>query len=411
MAVCNLFKKLENNTGNFLLFSQYVEDLTLSSTQSDIYRVVPSKFITLNLNYENFDNMSFPKFLQDYYENGCAFLKMQSDITWDPTISKNLFWNALFDKQLITKGTTTINEKEFIFCNEMKSVHDINIYSYDRYNDMGYGEIYCYIPTDSKSYYIGYNENNINTDKYYKFTDKYNIGYSDQDNINTEVCNINIDEELTYYPEAKCEFSFDGSLTNEVNESEDKYDFNTIILLYDVYIKDTNTNELIPKYTNIPMGIHVCGVIDGQTTSNVNTKFVSNPDIYGAGTSYGLRVCTRFTATPNSDNIKTVDITADNDQIFASNCIIMSEMAKTLTAVNNLVEKMTNNLQTPKELLAIFKNGRTNVPYTKQIGGEPYWFVNGRNTGELATKVDVYSNYTDEEMQAGIDEFEEKLGH
>ena len=31
-----------------------------------------------------------------------------------------------------------------------------------------------------------------------------------------------------------------------------------------------------------------------------------------------------------------------------------------------------------KELLSIFKNNKTNVPYVKDINGKDYWFVNGK---------------------------------
>ena len=59
MAVCNIFGHLKYNTGNFLTFSQYVEDLTRESTQSVYYRVTPSKFVALDVDYSNFNDYKY----------------------------------------------------------------------------------------------------------------------------------------------------------------------------------------------------------------------------------------------------------------------------------------------------------------------------------------------------------------
>ena len=46
--------------------------------------------------------------------------------------------------------------------------------------------------------------------------------------------------------------------------------------------------------------------------------------------------------------------------------------------MDQIVNKTYNDGQNYKDLLAIFKNQRVNVPYIKYINGEKYWFVNGR---------------------------------
>ena len=111
MAVCNLFKKLTKNTGTFLLFSQYNEDLTKMVTQPGSYRVAPSRFIALDVNYKNLGvegsdlNVIVPQILQNNFENGCAYLRSvyegEFESKWTPEISKNLFWNTLLDSGLI----------------------------------------------------------------------------------------------------------------------------------------------------------------------------------------------------------------------------------------------------------------------------------------------------------------------
>ena len=83
MAVCNRFNELSSNSGNFLMFSQYVEDITCNFVNSTSYKVVPSKFIALNIDYSLLNipsvgdsrdlNVDIPMYFQNYYENACAY--------------------------------------------------------------------------------------------------------------------------------------------------------------------------------------------------------------------------------------------------------------------------------------------------------------------------------------------------
>ena len=87
MAICNLFSDLTKNTGNFLMFSQYTEDLTKYAVEQEAYKVMPSKFIAMDVNYstvrENIEenkwnttanglNGDIPRYLQHYFDNSCA---------------------------------------------------------------------------------------------------------------------------------------------------------------------------------------------------------------------------------------------------------------------------------------------------------------------------------------------------
>lgn len=166
MAVCNIFNKLNKLTGNFLTFSQYSEDLTKGATQYEAYRVVPSKFIVMNIDYEkvkdklysydineNIDlNRDIPKYFQDYFENGCAFLKKNYKGDWTPKQASNMFWNTLYKADMLT---TTTEDNSNYFINEVRYIGDINIQSYDEKAGEGYNEIYCYIPSEAKAYKYG----------------------------------------------------------------------------------------------------------------------------------------------------------------------------------------------------------------------------------------------------------------
>ena len=52
---CNLFKPIgsgDAHVGEFLMFSQYTEDITKEQSMKSGYRVIPSKFVALNLNID-----------------------------------------------------------------------------------------------------------------------------------------------------------------------------------------------------------------------------------------------------------------------------------------------------------------------------------------------------------------------
>ena len=97
MAVCNIFNNLTKSTGTFLMFSQYTEDLAKWQTESIYHKIVPSKFIALDINPGDYNNTSLPRLFQVRYENACACYKNESEFAWLPEYSKRLFWNTMFE--------------------------------------------------------------------------------------------------------------------------------------------------------------------------------------------------------------------------------------------------------------------------------------------------------------------------
>ena len=419
MATCNLFNPISDNTGNFLLFAQYANDLTKSATHTDPYRVIPSKFVVLNLDYSDFDDKSITKLIQNYYENACAYFKNNefkySIIEtapygeWTPEVSKNLFWRCLKENNLITKQEISVGDRSYNYCPEMLYCGDINIQTNNIYNGDGFNEIYCYIPNSNNCSYIGCEfREDSDTDAKYTYDSEYVIGYENNEELGDIV---KLEPPITYNANAVAQFSFDGNSLNTDPNPLTKYEFNTVILLYDIYVKNEEDTDWVPEYQNIPMGIHFCGHISEGKITNPITIFVSNADIYDQGTSYGLKVCMRYTATSDS-NISHIDITSENDSIFPGFCIVMSEMSKTLDKMNDVITGVYANSQISKELLAIFKNERVNVPYIKWVGKEPnkepYWFINGRNTGVVATRTADITNYDNEtEVKPELERLEE----
>ena len=287
MAVCNIFKTLTKETGTFLTFSQYMEDLTKWQTESKYHKVIPSKFIALDCKLSDYDNTSFPKYLQNKFENACAVFKNRGwdpeyseTSIWSPEYSKTLFWNAMFDSGFITR----VQEEDSLpYVKEIKYVGDINLQSYNNVDGVGYSEIYCHIPNEASSYRYFFNTKDLLSGVNYT-TESGEIiqGYQE--------CELNGDEkmqdEYQYSLQKAYNFSWEDQTINSIKLEDKSFNINLIIVLYDVL------NEDDEKYTGIPMGIYITGLIDG--TGNIQNniiKYVSNEDIYNSGTSYGFGRC------------------------------------------------------------------------------------------------------------------------
>lgn len=358
------------------MFSQYVEDITKNFSEGDAnYKIVPSRFIALDVNYLNLDfdllgksesqdidsdllNSIIPRYFQNYFENGCAYGRGLDDFDWTPEKAKNLFWNSMWDAGFLTSS----NDDDVKKINEIVYYGDINMHSYNEHKGMGYGEIYCYIPTDAGRV----NCQVINTET----TDRNSIvnpnnrleGYDDINNLSK-----------TYFYNQDFVMSFDSDRIGDLNrEQVDKYNINTIVILYDIFIKLNDEWQIV--YKNIPMGMYIAGkFVDNQLT-NIITKFVSTS--YGNGTSYGLRICTRFSVSPNGVILNTIDVTPDEN--YVNYCQLMTGMNENLSKMMDVVKSSHDTTNQYKDLLSIVKNNRTNVPYVRNVNGDDCWFVNGR---------------------------------
>lgn len=426
MAICNLFSELTKNTGNFLMFSQYTEDLTRYAVEQESYKVMPSKFIAMDVDYSavknkidennwntttNGLNSDIPKYLQNYFENGCAYLRGHYDIDednkidWYPGITSNLFWRTLSDIGMISFRDVTEGGNGYV--NEFRYIGDINIQSYDNKDGSGYGEIYCYIPTDECAYQYEVLIEDNEDEVIFENENDYLEGYP------TEL--IGVAYPKTYTPERKYTFQYEdlydqGRFHFEKDSTyNEKYNINTIIILYDIYVQDSETGDWIRSEMNrdIPLGIYFTGKFDSDEIGNPITKYITNESAFGMGTSYGLRICTRFAVTPQS-MLQPIDVQMSNEN-YSAFCQVMTELSETHAKMNKVVENIIKNSQDIKDTLAVFKNTKVNVPYLKEINGSNYWFVNGKNIG-IATvpgSGDCDCDPADfNEVQDAIDTFE-----
>lgn len=397
MAVCNIFNSLANTTGTFLTFSQYVEDLTQWSVKGSSRRVVPSKYVAVELNTKNrpFSNFTLPKYLIDAFENGCAKFREQSS-TWNAYNSAELFWDALFQARLLSIDESTL------IVDGIKYVGDINLQSYDEFDGMGYAEIYCHIPNEAcrKEYSLlvtkpesGDNFVKVSVDKDDK-DDNILCGYIDGELNGRE----KLDQSCTYLISKSINdrfYTFNwNDPKNPPKSVADKYfDINALIILYNIY---GSSNELIAE--DIPMGMYITGTIDdNKTITNSIRKYVSNEDIYNTGTSYGLRICSRFITSPYSDNYIVKEVTFE-DNNYADLTKVLAKMSISQQKMDSILSKTISGDQHMKEVLSIFKNNRTNVPYIRTINGINYWFVNGRMINSAVVDNNNCDAYTETEL-------------
>ena len=412
MAVCNLFNELSNPSGNFLMFSQYVEDITCNYTDGDNWKVVPTQFVALNIDYSTLKkdyvlndpncfvnrvlnggndtlNSGIPKYFQNCFENACAYAR-KNKTNWNPKISRNLFWNSMFDGKFITSAKYGSDSGDKKFVPEIVYYGDINMHSYNEHQGMGYGEIYCYIPTDAPKMTCQVIENE---DREFDKTNKSLLleGYTDQ-SIENYV--------QTYCYNDDFLMSFDDDTIASFNPSNDtKYNINTIVVLYSIFNKLNDT--WVPLYTSIPLGIYFAGKFeDDGKLSNEVIKHVSTS--YGTGTSYGLRLCTRLSATSAGKIINTDIITDDSG--YTNICQLMTAMNANMSQMLEISKAAINTTQSYKETLASIKNNRTNVPYVKDVNGVDCWFVNGRFVSAVNKGLEVSCiNYDESTIQKRLD--------
>lgn len=414
MAVCNLFKDLTNPSGNFLMFSQYIEDITHNQVEGENWRVIPTRFVALDIDYSDLSdlvldnntaqklNCDVPRYFQNYFENACAYGRSKTDWNglnvkrWDSNISKNLFWNSMFAGNFIHSedyGSAANNVK---YIPEVKFFGDIDMHSYNEHKGMGYGEIYCYIPSDAEKMncQVVINEDtNTDTTNNSIFLEGY---------PNTPLGNYSTE----YVFENKYKMSFDNpDIDNLLNGSETRYNINTIVVLYSVFVEKIktevveNTTNRVTEwellYDNIPMGMYIMGTFDNDNKlSNTTTKYVTTS--YNTGTSYGLRICNRFSATGNGTLFNT-DIVID-DSSYTNLCQLMSKMNENLSLMLDITKTTAGLTEQYKELESRLTNQKHNVPYVRNIDGIDYWFVNGKKLtavgGEVSTGCDYLSPET-----------------
>lgn len=400
MAICNIFKKLTKETGTFLTFGQYMDDLTEWQTKSKFHKIVPSKFIAIDDRSKYYTNSTLPRFFQEFFENACACYKNDKNIEWNPEYAKILFWNSMFKSGIITK----IEKDETDYnIDGIKYVGDINIQSFNEVDGMGYSEIYCNIPNEAASYIYSMRRGkpiNVNVNRIIRHTGDFLEGMREDELNGLERLEIITPsaadkEAYEYLLDQYYDFSWDRTDIDGVKYKTDEtqYNINIIVLLYDIW----NDSEVI--YSGVPLGMYITGLIDNSgNIQNSITKYVSNEDIYNSGTSYGIRICSRYVASPIEDNYIIKEVTCENNN-NADLSRALTQMSISQNKMDEIVNKKYNTDQNYKQLLSIFKNSRTNTPYIKQVNDSNYWYINGKMVGPSINLEGLFEPYTIDELE------------
>ena len=441
MSKCNIFKPLSNPTGEFLMFSQYTEDLTKEQAGKSTYRVVPSKFVALELNLEyafgpdgplargNFSRtydeyaLTFnesvvtgldaiiPQIFQSYYENIIAYHRNgntkdeedTTDITHDGEADKNnrtiefsteMLWSTLQRFGLVNKTNTP----GFPTFEEVKYIGDINIHSNRQVDSFNYDEVFCYIPTESDAYYYpiykferegGATTHHMEGDTIegwnaVSYPQQYPLNIGNIKSVNTGTEGFVLGDEMP-----DMEWNEQIPVPRNMDEKghlrpNSEYNINAIIVYYDI-LQSAPDGGLTYPHRYRPMGIYLTGPVgfrdDGSSPflKNTITKYITNNDAYGQGSSFGLRIMSRYASTPNATNnsIEVSTETGDYEAIATS----MGVIADAIASINKQYAGAYKMNQLYKDHLAMFRNHRVNVPYPRVVDGVRYWFVNGRNTG------------------------------
>ena len=415
---CNLLKPVDSLTGTFFMFSQYTQDLTKQYTQCDKWRCIPSKFAALHLNIGDKNAKKLGEIFQNYFENACTFMRSLDEYEWKPEDARVLLFQTLQKFDLMKVEKDVIDDEGVVrngVSPQLQFIGDINIYSYEELKDgMGYNEIYCYIPNDAKAkdYQLSaieekdiyaqalpvpeggapYMISGYQGQTSYNKLSWYLDGYTDDNTKDASkvYCIGKYDQNLSKYtliPQilGNHNESFNESSNDSIRKENEKeltnFSVNAIVVFYDIVSKNGAENDQVLHY-NVPLGIYFTGApVDGKLTNEI-TKYISSDEVYNQGTSYGLRICSRFLSHPNSTDA--VEVSATGSTNISELAPVLEKMGETLSSIQDVLAQDDKMYHLVKDHLVMLKNNRVNVPYVRQVGNKKYWFVNDKNTGAVA---------------------------
>ena len=415
MGKCNLFAPVSQPTGNFLLFSQYSEDLTKSTYSEDYYRVVPSKYVLVKLNQKpGWDSVAYSEWFQNYYENACSILRSNSSVNWTPDCASDMLWKSLVKSGLVNTPVEDPEDGTYTSSSVLR-IGDINITSDKEVDGIHYTETYIEVPQDAARQKFDFVKFGQELSRIVQYPNNYIDGYpsedyptagsepwpsnlidpEDSDNPKYADGSVVVDDhkEYIYKFRTQSDFRFVQDPVKTYT-GDDSYTFDCVLVLYDIVKRGVEEPDYKTVWSGIPMGIYFTGSPDSSgTIQNPVTIWLSNPDIYQQGTSYGFRICTRYLSTQNSLYI--VDSTIeDTEELYNQYAAVMAKIGQSQVTMDQIVQQMSVYQNNITNHLANIKNYKVNVPYLRNIGGKWYWFVNGKNLGVAAHETSlVWESY------------------
>lgn len=419
MAQTNIFRPLKTDKSNFFLFSQFGDDLSKEYTAKDHYRIIPSRYVCVDLDIDKFvktnasndinsANNKLVEILQNYYENFMTVSRALSGTENNPkclesgVVANKRLWHTLSKFNLISNPSFD-NEHDLSTIPEVKYVGDINIYASDKNDDgITYNEIYCVIPPEARRTKYGFVDSNVfvpNTgdtiiidekyQNYIKNTDAtYIWGWDDNKAFDYE-----LSYEAIYDGKTSERFIYNGygiEMTDDkVVTDDDSFKFNCIVVLYDIVNPALEKEQAEILLKNVPMGIYFTGSITNDMETykyklqNEIVQYNTNENIYGNGTSYTLRIATRYLTTQNATEFQ--GTTTDYKSLYPEYSAAMQSISDAITEIEHYTDSNNNIYDSLVKHLSMFKNNTVNVPYILKVkDGSYHWFVNGKDTGVAA---------------------------
>lgn len=204
---------------------------------------------------------------------------------------------------------------------------DINFLSHDVYDGMIYSEIYLHISNEAGlSRYLINNTNQAQNERV------------------IEQASINV-----------------NTLPNN-----DKFSFQAVLVFYDIYKSGSED----PYACDIPLGIYI--LMDESRNIISQELLVQSDELFGSGTSWSTRICSRFVSSATIGQNPKIGTTASD---YSTMTRVLQEVGKAIETMEKNITSREEDMQNIKIYLDNFKNQQTiNVPY---ILGD-WWYVNGR---------------------------------
>ena len=309
--------------------------------------------------------------------------------------------------------TSTISGHKYY--KEIVCGDEINVISNRAINGTNYDEIYCLLdPSKTKLAFYKSNYNRIQSPITVAGDDAICIlGWNNDSTSGPFPTYPDFITGISSFPitDAYGQYDDSGALIDYLSESDpsgtyeelqgDSFDFNCILVFYDIF----TGNNVTPTYRGLPLGIWFSGPYVNGGLLNPVTKFVRSDTIFGQGTSYGLRICLKNVSSPFGTDIA-VELT-DSEEPVAPLSELCDVFAQSVVSINALAAATNQNMTAMKDWASQFVNARVNVPYIREIGGVRYWFVNGRNIGEVGIPQNVTQTVTIEQPALGSITIEE----
>ena len=327
MSVCNIYKS-QGNKPVFYTFSEYMNDLVVNINNDGMSIARPSRFLCLKL--KSTENINV--FLQNYYEDACCTLRDTNVDTNVENYRKYLLGGLI--NGLVNKGFIDADAINNIAC------EDIDLFGDGTIDGMKYDEIICYLnPSTSNNRSLILDTDRVRTINKISTPEnpKYIAGYS------READRIEGIDYVSLLNNDKFPLCTIGD-PNSNSANEPSFEFNAIIVLYDVTLGKEDNSPI----KDIPLGIYI--------NPNTITKYVNNNDIYNQGTSYALRIAMRF-ATTYDGSIYIEDTNAyDETRDINSLVSVADRLSKTIDQMFEMTRKFNDYTNATRDILTAIRN-------------------------------------------------------